>query len=189
MGHRASLATARGIHLWNCWTVVCMECIILYSSGNKITTTTTAGCHQGITRNDVEFWLVKFPVIYQGTISLWVPQQLFDIIVNFKAIHCNFHPHLQGANELALWRLKNISGQLSGCSPLLLGQYCPNRNLSDILLQLPQLLISCKLNTCLRHEMETFAKPVWLLGLGYMGVMLPLRWGGSIEYPLCWMAW
>ena len=41
MSHRASLATARGIHLWNCWTVVCMKCIILYSSGNKITTTTT----------------------------------------------------------------------------------------------------------------------------------------------------
>ena len=41
MSHRASLATARGIHLWKCWTVVCMECIILYSSGNKITTTTT----------------------------------------------------------------------------------------------------------------------------------------------------
>ena len=38
MSHRASLATARGIHLWKCWTVVCMECIILYSSGNKITT-------------------------------------------------------------------------------------------------------------------------------------------------------
>ena len=36
MSHRASLATARGIHLWNCWNV-CMECIILYSSGNKIT--------------------------------------------------------------------------------------------------------------------------------------------------------
>ena len=41
MSHRASLATARGIHLWNCWNVVCMEYIILYSSGNKITTTTT----------------------------------------------------------------------------------------------------------------------------------------------------
>ena len=40
MSHRASLGTARGIHLWNCWKVVCMECIILYSSGNKITTTT-----------------------------------------------------------------------------------------------------------------------------------------------------
>ena len=39
MSHRASLATARGIHLWNCWNVVCLECIILYSSGNKITTT------------------------------------------------------------------------------------------------------------------------------------------------------
>ena len=38
MSHRASLATARGIHLWNCLNVVCMECIILYSSGNKITT-------------------------------------------------------------------------------------------------------------------------------------------------------
>ena len=41
MSHRASLATARGIHLWNCWTVVCMKCIILYSSGNKITKITT----------------------------------------------------------------------------------------------------------------------------------------------------
>ena len=41
MSHRASLATARGIHLWNCGNVVCMECMILYSSGNKITTTTT----------------------------------------------------------------------------------------------------------------------------------------------------
>ena len=39
MSHRASLATARAIHLWICWTVVCMECIILYSSGNKITNT------------------------------------------------------------------------------------------------------------------------------------------------------
>ena len=37
MSHRASLTTARGIHLWNCLNVVCMECIILYSSGNKIT--------------------------------------------------------------------------------------------------------------------------------------------------------
>ena len=42
MSHRASLATARGIHLLNCWIVACMECIILYSSGNKITTITTA---------------------------------------------------------------------------------------------------------------------------------------------------
>ena len=41
MSHRASLATARGMKLWNCWNVVCMECMILYSSGNKITTTTT----------------------------------------------------------------------------------------------------------------------------------------------------
>ena len=40
MSHRASLATAKGIHLWNCWTVVCMKCMVLYSSGNKITTTT-----------------------------------------------------------------------------------------------------------------------------------------------------
>ena len=37
MSHWASLATARGIHLWNCWNVVCMECIILYSSGNNMT--------------------------------------------------------------------------------------------------------------------------------------------------------
>ena len=37
MSHWASLATARGINLWNCWNVVCMECVILYSSGNKIT--------------------------------------------------------------------------------------------------------------------------------------------------------
>ena len=42
MSHRASLATTSGIHLWNCWNVVCIECIILYSSGNKITTTTIA---------------------------------------------------------------------------------------------------------------------------------------------------
>ena len=35
MSHGASLATARGIHLWNCWNVVHMECIILYFSGNK----------------------------------------------------------------------------------------------------------------------------------------------------------
>ena len=39
ISHIASLATARGIHLWNCWNVVCMECIIFYYSGNKITTT------------------------------------------------------------------------------------------------------------------------------------------------------
>ena len=39
MSHRASLSTARGIHLWNCWNVVCTACIILYSSRNKNTTT------------------------------------------------------------------------------------------------------------------------------------------------------
>ena len=40
MSHWASLATARWIYLWNyCRNIVHMECILLYSSGNKITTT------------------------------------------------------------------------------------------------------------------------------------------------------
>ena len=42
MSHWASLATARGIYLWICWNVVCMECIISYSSGSKSTATTSS---------------------------------------------------------------------------------------------------------------------------------------------------
>ena len=42
MNLSASLATARGIHLWNYGrNAVHMECVLLYSSGNKMITTTT----------------------------------------------------------------------------------------------------------------------------------------------------